>query len=76
MSIYKTVLEDLKKNTHNKCKLGRWVDSLPAEDQEDVQAILNLDLTENRLTTVLNNFLPISRDVVRSHKRGKCLCHR
>lgn len=56
------------------CKFGRWIDSLPEEDQDNVAAMLSLDISDVRLHDEIRQYFDVSRDTLRLHRDQKCKC--
>ena len=57
-----------------KCAFGRWVKSLPENEQEAVsKALVNPEWSATKLTAVLKSFgMTSSRETVGVHKNGRC----
>jgi len=73
-------LEDLLQTglNHNvlaiRCKLGKWVDSLPEEKRAKVQQLLDLEMSHSQVTLLIQKVFDVKKDIVRQHRTGICRC--
>ena len=57
-----------------RCKLGKWLDSLPEEKKIKVQQLLDLDMSHAQLTLLIQQVFDVKKDIVRQHRTGICRC--
>lgn len=57
-----------------RCKLGKWLDSLPEEKKIKVQQLLDLDMSHAQITLLIQKVFDVKKDIVRQHRTGICRC--
>jgi hypothetical protein len=57
-----------------RCKLGKWLDSLPEEKRNKVQQLLDLEMSHAQITLLIQKVFDIKKDIVRQHRQGICRC--
>lgn len=57
-----------------RCKLGKWLDSLPEEKKIKVQQLLDLEMSHAQITLLIQKVFDVKKDIVRQHRTGICRC--
>ena len=57
-----------------RCKLGKWLDSLPEEKRTKVQQLLDLEMSHSQITLLIQKVFDVKKDIVRQHRTGICRC--
>ncbi len=57
-----------------RCKLGKWLDSLPEEKRNKAQQLLDLEMSHSQITLLIQKVFDVKKDIVRQHRTGICRC--
>jgi len=57
-----------------RCKLGKWLDSLPEEKRNKVQQLLNVDMSHAQVALLIQKVFDVKKDIVRQHRTETCRC--
>lgn len=63
-----------KKTAPIRCKLAKWMDSLPQDKKDKVQKLIDLEMSHAQVTLLIQRVFDVKKDIVRQHRTETCRC--